>query len=170
MSESRPRPILQGIALIVIGLLFLLGNFGAFRPDWEVIFTWMIIVMGVLFWIGYLIDTSRGFLIMPATILIIYGFAFFFIARYPRVTLANMGPVFILAPALGLYLTHLIYERNRSVLITSAVLGVISLIFLLNSVPVLKYIWPILTAALGVYILMNPEKKSEAGGDGTRGL
>jgi hypothetical protein len=164
MSEGRSRPILQGLALIVIGILFLLGNFGVFKPNWEVIFTWMIMIMGILFWIGFLMDRNRGFLIMPATILVIYGVAFFLIARYQSVTIANMGPIFILAPALGLYLTHLISERNRSILITSAVLGVISLIFLLNSVPVLKYIWPVLTAALGVYIIMNPEKKIDVPG------
>jgi hypothetical protein len=159
MNETKSRSIYQGLALIAIGLIFILGNFGAFHPDWELIFALIITVMGVLFWLGFLGDRSRDFLIMPGTILIIYGVVFFLIARYERATIESMGPVFILAPALGLYLTHLLSRRNRSILITSAVLGVISLIFLLNSVPVFKYIWPFITAGLGVYIIMNPEKK-----------
>jgi hypothetical protein len=166
MIESKSRPILQGLALIVVGLVFILGNFGAFRPNWEVFFTWMIIILGVLFWVGFMMDRSRDFLIMPATILVIYGVVFFLIAKYTWATIENMGPLFILAPALGLYMTYLISKRNRSLLITSAVLGVISLIFLLNSVPVLKYIWPILTVALGVFIIVNPEKKIEMTGGG----
>lgn len=167
MSKGRSRPILQGLALIIIGLIFILGNFGAFHPDWEVAFTWMIMIMGVLFWIGFLMDKSRDFLIMPGTILVIYGVVFFLIAKYTWATIESLGPVFILAPALGLYFTYLISQRNRSVLVTAAVLGVISLIFLLNSVPVFKYIWPFITAGLGIYIIMNPEKKLDVTGENT---
>jgi len=167
MSEGISRPVLQGIALIIIGLVFILGNFGAFHPDWEIVFALIIMVMGVLFWLGFLRDRSRDFLIMPGTILVIYGIVFFLIARYERATIERMGPVFILAPALWLYLTHLLSRKNRSLLITSAVLGVISLIFLLHSVPVLKYIWPFITAGLGVYIIMNPEKKIDVPGEHT---
>lgn len=167
MSKGRSRPILQGLALIIIGLIFILGNFGVFHADWEVAFTWMIMIMGVLFWIGFLMDKSRDFLIMPGTILVIYGVVFFLIAKYTWATIESLGPVFILAPALGLYFTYLISQRNRSVLVTAAVLGVISLIFLLNSVPVFKYIWPFITAGLGIYIIMNPEKKLDVTGENT---
>ena len=159
MSVVKSRPILQGLGLILIGLVFILGNFGVFHPDWEVVFTWMIMIMGVFFWLGFLMDKSRSFLIMPGTILVIYGIVFFLISKYTWATIESMGPVFIMAPALGLYFTYLLRQRNRSVLITAAVLGVISLIFLLNSVPVFKYIWPFITAGLGVYIILNPEKK-----------
>ncbi len=164
MSELRSRPILQGLALILIGLLFILGNFGAFHPDWEVVFTWMIMIMGVVFWVGFLMDRSRDFLIMPGTILVIYGVVFFLITKYTWASIENMGPLFILAPALGLYFTYLLSKKNRSILITAAVLGLISLIFLLNSVPVFKYIWPILTVAAGVFIIVNPEKKIDIPG------
>jgi hypothetical protein len=167
MNQSRSRPILQGLALIIIGLVFILGNFGVFHPDWEVVFTWMIMIMGVVFWVGFLMDKSRNFLIMPGTILVIYGVVFYLIAKYTWATIESMGPVFIMAPALGLYFTYLISQRNRSILITAAVLGVISLIFLLNSVPVFMYIWPFITAALGVYIIVNPEKKSDVPGGHT---
>jgi len=164
MSERLSRPILQGLALIIIGIVFMLGNFGAFHPEWEEVFAWIILIMGVLFWIGFGMDRHRDFLIMPGTIMVIFGIMFFLIANYEWATIENMGPLFILAPAIGLYLTYLISRKNRSVLITAAVLGVISLIFLLNSVPVLKYIWPILTVALGVYLVANPEKKAESTG------
>jgi hypothetical protein len=159
MSEVKSRPVLQGLALILIGLIFILGNFGVFHPDWEVIFPWMIMIMGALFWIGFLMNRTRGFLIMPGTILVIYGVVFFLIAKYTWASIESMGPIFILAPALGLYFTYLLSHKNRGVLITAAVLGVISLIFLLNSVPVFKYIWPFITAGLGVYIILNPERK-----------
>ena len=159
MSEAKSRPILQGLALILIGMVFILGNFGVFHPDWEMVFPWIIMIMGVLFWLGFLMDRSRSFLIMPGTILVIYGAVFFLMAKYTWASIESMGPVFILAPAVGLYFTYLISQRNRSILITSTVLGVISLIFLLNSVPVFKYIWPFITAGLGIYIILNPEKK-----------
>jgi len=167
MNESISRPILQGLALILIGLVFILGNFGVFHPDWEVVFTWMIMIMGVVFWVGFLMDKSRNFLIMPGTILVIYGVVFFLIAKYTWASIESMGPIFILAPALGLYFTYLLSRKNRSLLITAAVLGLISLIFLLNSVPVFKYIWPILTVAAGVYIIVNPEKKIKVPGENT---
>jgi len=167
MSEVKSRPILQGLALILIGLIFILGNFGVFHPDWEMVFPWIIMIMGVLFWLGFLMDRSRGFLIMPGTILVIYGIVFFLIAKYTWATIESMGSVFILAPALGLYFTYLLSRKNRGILITAAVLGVISLIFLLNSVPVFKYIWPFITVGLGVYIILNPEKKIDVTGGHT---
>ncbi|MCK4549634.1 MAG: hypothetical protein KAU49_05675, partial [Candidatus Krumholzibacteria bacterium] len=94
MSEVKSRPILQGLALILIGLIFILGNFGVFHPDWEMVFPWMIMIMGVLFWLGFLMDRSRGFLIMPGTILVIYGIVFFLIAKYTWATIESMGPIF----------------------------------------------------------------------------
>ncbi len=166
MSEGKSRPIVQGLVLIVIGIVFLLGNFGVFSPDWEVVWTWMIIILGVIFWLGFLMDKSRDFLIMPGTILIIFGVVFYLIASYTWATVEGLWPIFILAPALGLYATYLISKKNRSVLITSAVIAVIGLIFLLNNVPVLKYIWPIITVAVGVYIIVNPEKKTIAKASG----
>jgi len=164
MSEKISKPILQGLALVIIGIIFILGNFGAFSPDWEVIFAWIILIMGVLFWIGFGMDRQWDFLIMPGTIMVMFGIMFFLIAYYEWATIDKMGPLFILAPALGLYFTYLLGRKSRSILITSAVLGVISLIFLLNSVPVLKYIWPILTVALGVYIVASPWKKTDTPG------
>ena len=165
MSESSNRPIYQGLGLIVIGLIFILGNFGVFHPDWGVVFTWMIMIMGVLFWLGFLTDRTRDFLIMPGTILVIYGIVFFLIAKYDWATIGNMGPLFILAPALGLYFTYLFGRKNKSIMITAMVLGIITLIFLVNSVPVLKYVWPFLTVAAGVYIIMHPEKKIHMPGE-----
>ena len=61
MDETKSRPIYQGLALIAIGLIFILGNFGAFHPDWELVFALIIMVMGVLFWLGFLRDRSRDF-------------------------------------------------------------------------------------------------------------
>ncbi len=167
MSEVKSRSTIQGLALILIGLVFILGNLGVFHPDWEMVFPWIIMIMGVLFWLGFLMDRSRGFLIMPGTILVMYGVVFYLIAKYTWASIESMGPVFIMAPALGLYFTYLISQKNRSILITATVLGVISLIFLLNSVPVFKYIWPFLTAGLGVYIMLNPEKKIDVPGGQT---
>jgi hypothetical protein len=87
------------------------------------------------------------------------------IAKYDWATIGRMGPMFILAPALGLYFTYLLGRKNRSIMITAAVLGIITLIFLVNSVPVLKYIWPFFTVAVGVYLIMHPEKKINMPGE-----
>lgn len=163
MSEGKSRPIVQGLIMIVVGIVFLLGNFGALDLDWEVLWTWVLIVMGVIFWLGFIFDRSKDGLIMPGTILLTIGIVFNIHTRYEWASMEYLWPFFILAPAFGFYAMYLFGKRDRGILVPAVILTIIGTIFLMGSIPVLKYIWPLLLIGIGVLMITKPgaDKKNK---------
>jgi hypothetical protein len=156
MGEIKSRPIVPGLILIVLGVIFLLGNFGAFDIEWEVLWTWVLILLGVIFWLGFIFDRSKDGLIMPGTILLTIGIVFNISMRYDWVGVENLWPFFVLAPAFGFYAMYLFGKRDRGILVPAVILTIIGTIFLMGSIPVLKYVWPLLLIAVGVLIITKP--------------
>ena len=156
MSKGDKRQIVPGLIMIVVGIVFLLGNFGALDLDWEVLWTWILIVMGVIFWLGFVFDRSKDGLIMPGTILLTIGVLFNISVRYDWASLDRLWPFFILAPAFGFYAMYFFGKRDRGILVPAVILTIIGTIFLMGSIPVLKYIWPLLLIGAGVLVLTRP--------------
>ena len=163
MSDGKSRQIVPGLIMIMVGIVFFLGNFGALDLDWEVLWTWVLIVMGVVFWLGFIFDRSKDGLIMPGTILLTIGIVFNISTRYDWARMDHLWPFFILAPAFGFYAMYLFGKRDRSILVPAVILTIIGTIFLMGSIPVLKYIWPLLLIGVGVRIIIKPgaDKKNE---------
>ena len=163
MSEGKSRPIVHGLIMIMVGIVFLLGNFGALDLDWEVLWTWVLIVMGVVFWLGFIFDRSKDGLIMPGTILLTIGIVFNIHTRYEWASMEYLWPFFILAPAFGFYAMYLFGKRDRGILVPAVILTIIGTIFLMGSIPVLKYIWPLLLIGIGVLMITKPgaDKKNK---------
>lgn len=165
---------MPGLILIVLGVLFLLSNFGALDLDWELLWTWLIILIGAIFWIGFLFDRSKDGLIMPGTVLLVVGIVFNVSARYDWAPIQDLWPFFILAPALGFYLMYLLGKRDRGVLVPAIVLTVVGLVFLMSTSNVLRWLGPIIMIGIGVLILMARGRQDGAGagarsGPGGRG-
>ncbi len=161
MSEGKSRQVVPGLILIVVGIVFLLGNFGALNLDWEVLWTWIIIVMGVIFWLGFIFDRSKDGLIMPGTILLTIGIVFNISTRYEWAGMEYLWPFFILAPAFGFYAMYLFGKRDRGILVPAVILTIVGAIFLMGSVPVLKPIWPLLLFGIAVLIITKPGTDKE---------
>ena len=169
MAEKSSRPIVPGLILIVLGFLFLLSNFGAFDFDWGVLWTWLVILIGVIFWLGFLLDREKYGLIMPGTILLTLGIVFNISARYYWADMEDLWPFFILAPAFGFYAMYFLGRREAGLLVPAGILTVIGLIFLMQSYTALRYIWPLAMIAAGVLILVRPgsgKHPARGGGDG----
>ena len=169
MGSGTSRPVVPGLILIVLGFLFLLSNFGVLDFDWEILWTWVIIIIGVVFWLGFLFDRSKDGLIMPGTVLLVVGTVFHVSARYDWALLEDLWPFFILAPALGFYLMYLLGKRDRGVLVPAIILTVIGLVFLMNTSSVLRYLGPIIMIGIGVLILMTRSKGDGGGHDAGHG-
>jgi hypothetical protein len=166
MGDKKSRPVVPGLILIVLGVLFLLSNFGALDLDWGLLWTWIIILMGAIFWIGFLFDRSKDGLIMPGTVLLVVGIVFNVSARSDWDLMEILWPFFILAPALGFYLMYLLGKRDRGVLVPAIVLTVVGLVFLMGTSPILRYLGPIIMIGIGVLILMARGRRSGSqGGD-----
>ncbi len=153
MSDGRKRQVVPGLIMIMVGIVFLLGNFGALDLDWEVLWTWILIVMGVIFWLGFIFDRTKDGLIMPGTILLTIGVVFNINARYDWAHMDHLWPFFILAPAFGFFAMYLFGKRDRGILVPAAILSIVGTIFLMGSIPVLKFIWPLLLISAGVLAL-----------------
>jgi len=160
MSDGRKRQVVPGLIMIMVGMVFLLGNFGALDLDWEILWTWILIVMGVIFWLGFIFDRRKDGLIMPGTILLTIGIVFNISARYDWAFLDSLWPFFILAPAFGFFAMYFFGKRDRGILVPAVILSIIGTIFLMGSIPVLKYIWPLLLIGVGVLCRIRPGSKN----------
>jgi hypothetical protein len=56
-------------------------------------------------------------------------------------------------------------KRDRGVLVPAVILTVIGTIFLMGSIPVLKYIWPLILIGIGVLIITKPGRDARPGGN-----
>jgi hypothetical protein len=168
MGNGPSRAIVPGLILIVLGVLFLLSNFGALDLDWGMLWTWIIILLGVIFWAGFIFDRSKDGLIMPGTILLVVGIVFNVSARYDWAPMEDLWPFFILAPALGFYLMYLLGRHDRGVLVPAIVLTVIGVVFLMSTSNILRWLGPIVMIGIGVLILLS-RGKGDAGRGGEEG-
>ena len=74
----RMSDMVIGIGMIILGILFLSENFGYIAFDFQDVWPVFVILGGVGFWIGYLQDRKNYVLLMPGSILVIYGLMFFY--------------------------------------------------------------------------------------------
>ncbi len=160
--KDRKPSIVPGLILIVLGILFILSNFNALELDWEILWTYILIVMGVIFWLGFIFDRSKEGFIMPGTILLTVGIIFNVSERFGWSNMDHLWPFFILAPAFGFYAMFICGKHDRGVLIPAGILTAVGLIFLMQSYPIIKYIWPLGMVAIGVLLLLRPRKEKTA--------
>ena len=150
MDERKRFNPVPGLILIFLGVLFLLGNFGALRIDGEVFWTYILIFLGGIF------DRSKPGLLMPGTILLTIGLMFYYAARTDWYVMENIWPFFILAPAFGFYAMYLLGGRDRGLLVPAAILTVIGVVFLMQSADYgMRYVWPIALIVLGALLLLR---------------
>ncbi|MCK4236662.1 MAG: hypothetical protein KAX38_06060 [Candidatus Krumholzibacteria bacterium] len=160
-KEHKHSPV-PGLILVALGILFLLGNFGAFRIDTDIFWTYIIIVLGIIFWLVFLFDRSKSGHIMPGTILLTVGLLLNYAVRNGWGAMKYLWPFFILAPAFGFYAMFLFGGRDRTLLIPAGILTVIGLVFFLQGFDhSMRLIWPIAIIIIGVLLLVKGSKKEE---------
>jgi hypothetical protein len=141
--------------LITLGIIFLLNNFRIIDFNWESFWAYIIIAIGVIFWVGFLADRKKDGFIMPGTILLIIGLIFVYCSKFGWEAMDHLWPFFILAPAIGLYAMYFLGNHDRSLFIPAGILTVIGLVFLFQSYPWIKLIWPIVVILIGILLLIK---------------
>jgi len=159
MGKGEKRQVVPGLILIILGLIFLLDNFDIIDFDWSQVWTWMLILIGVAFWFGFLADRRKIGLIMPGTVILTIGVIFNLSMNYRWADMENLWPFFILAPAFGFYAMYLFGKRDRGLLVPATVLTIVGTVFLMSTVPGLIFIIAILLIAIGVMMLMSGRNK-----------
>ena len=145
---------LIGLALVILGILFLFDNFGFVEFDFSRLWPVVVILVGAGFWLGFYKNREEFGLIIPGTILLLYGFLFWYCAVFDRWDNIGHGlwPVFILGPGFGFIFIYLFAKRDPGFLIPGLILSGLGLLFLLIFNNIFSY-WPLFLIAIGVYLV-----------------
>ncbi len=151
-----------GAGLIIIGLVFLLENFGFIEFAFESVWPFFLIIGGVAFWAGYFTDRKNIGLIMPGTILTIYGGLFLYCSLYGWYHMETAWPLFMIGPGIGFFLMYLLGTREAGLLIPAGILTGIGILFAFRHAGYVRY-WPALLIILGIIIVIRHrmEKKEK---------
>jgi hypothetical protein len=148
-----------GVLLIVLGALFLAVNLLeiGWRKIWPLLFYAGALVNFVIF----LSDRRNFGVLMPATILLVYGALFQYCALEGWYHVEELWPTFILGPGLGLLMMYLFGKRDRGLLIPALLLIGISTIFFFTFGPLYRYgdYWPVLLIIAGLILLLMRQKQ-----------
>lgn len=152
--HSETRSLIWGILLIIIGFIFLGHNLEWFYFDWEYIWPLMLIIGGLLFWIGWLAKREEYGLLMPGTILLVYGLMFQYSAINGWYYMDELWPGFLLGPGLGFFFMYIFGKRERGLLVPASILTILALLFWAGK-DTFHFFWPLLLIAVGVYIIFR---------------
>jgi hypothetical protein len=152
--QRETRSLIWGIILIAIGFIFLGNNLGWFYLEWENIWPLIIIGGGVLFWIGWLANRKEFGLLMPGTILLVYGLMFEYSTINGWYYMDDLWPGFLLGPGLGFFFMYLLGNRERGLLIPAFILIVLAILFWMGNES-FRFVWPVLLIVIGVYLLIK---------------
>jgi hypothetical protein len=154
-EKGRPSPI-PGVLLIILGLIFLLANLGVFRIRGELFWIYVLIVLGLAFWIGFFFDRSRVGGLMPGSVLLTIGLLFHYTSTHGWETLSYLWPFFLLAPAFGFYAMFIFGSHERGLLVPAGILTVLAAVFFLQNLDRdMRLVWPAALIALGVLLLFR---------------
>ena len=156
---SALRHRVQGITLIVIGIILLAMNLSGYRLHefWPLLF----IALGLYFVVLFLTDRSNVGLLMPASILIVIGIMFQYAETEGWWTMGMLWPFFLIGPGLGFFLMYWFGKREGGLLIPGYILTGLGVIFLLITFEG-WYLWPVLLILAGLLVLLRHRKDSAA--------
>jgi len=150
------------LLLIFIGVAWLFCNYFGwtqrlFENAWVIVF-W---VIGLAFEIGGLSGPHKRGLLVPAGIFLTLGFIFSFCGVFGYRWMDTLWPLFIFAPAVGLFQMYLFGGRNGGLLVPVGVLSAIGGFFLFINIGgtlLLNKAVPALLIVLGIVFLILPKK------------
>ena len=157
MTSPR-QSLFPGIALIVLGLIFLLPNFTEVRTRdlWPA----FVLGAGLFFFANYFADRTNYGLLMPATVLTVIGSMFFYCVFEGWYNMRSIWPLFIIGPGLGFLLMYRFGKRETGLLIPGGILTGIGTIFLAGFSDS-EYLLPAILIGIGALMLFRTK------GDGT---
>jgi len=150
----RTSNIIMGIGLIIFGFLFLFDswfyvsfNFGDFWPI-------VIILIGASFLLSFWRKRTNYGVIMPGTILIVYGLMFLYSSLYGWDDMGRLWPGFLFGPGLGFLLMFLFGTREKGLLVPALILLLLAFIFWGGFVFLFK-LWPVIIILFGAYLIFR---------------
>jgi len=160
----KKSDMIIGVGLVILGILFLSENFGYIEFDFQDIWPVFVLLAGAGFWIGYYQDRKNYGLLMPGTILIVYGLLFFYCSAEGWYLMSDLWPFFILGPGLGFFMMYLLGEREKGMLVPASILSGIAVLFLLSQSGFWRY-WPVALIIVGIVLILKKLTSEEKRGE-----
>ena len=144
--------IMMGIALIIFGILFLSDslydisyNMGDFWPIF-------IILIGVSFLVSFWHKRSNYGVLMPGTILTVYGLMFLLSTSFGWHNMERLWPGFLFGPGLGFAMMYFFGSREKGLLVPAFILILLALLFWGSFTFLFKF-WPIFLILFAIYLI-----------------
>ncbi len=167
MNNRRNGTMIIGLILILIGVLYLLSNFGIFEIYFDIFdigflfsnfWPMFLIIPGLIFHYSYFTaKTQDAGLLVPGGILLVMGITCQISMLFDA--WGYMWPGFILAVAVGLFELYLFGTREKGLLIPVFILGGLALIFFaisLGRIMLLRlYLIPAILIFGGILIVLR---------------
>jgi hypothetical protein len=160
--------LIYGILFLALGIIALLAAINAISLSWDYFWPLFILIPGISFEYTFFNQRSKGIknpgILVPGGILITIGILFYINVFFGWHLMEYLWPVFILAPAAGLFQLYLFGPRVKALLIPVGILtgiGCFSLIVEMFKIDFFVYIFSIVLIALGVYLIFRSVKKPD---------
>jgi len=160
--QKQKGNLIWGILLIVIGLVFFIGNISRVSMD----YLWPVfpLAVGIMFLVGYFNDRKNYGLLMPGSILTVVSLLFFYCNFSGWWHMEYLWPIFILAPASGFFAMYFGGNKDQGLLIPGFILAVVGCVFLFLSSGVGDF-WPVFLIAAGIIMIviqfLSDKKRNE---------
>ena len=148
----KTSDMIIGIGLVILGVLFLSENFGYVEFDFQNIWPVFVLLAGISFGLGYFQDRKNYGLLMPASILIIYGLLFLYCSVEGWYVMSDLWPVFIIGPGIGFFMMYLFGGREKGLLIPASILTGIAALFMISHSGFWRF-WPIGLIIVGIVLI-----------------
>ncbi len=154
MANDRQNIVLGSI-FVLVGLMFLAVDLFAF--DWAQLWPLFMLVAGVGFWVGYFANRRNYGLLMPGTLMLLYGSLFLYCALTDWDQMELLWPTFVLGPGLGLLMMYLGGRRENGLLVPASILIGLAALFFVVFGPFHEYAryWPVLLILAGLAMLLR---------------
>lgn len=125
---------IYGLLFLAIGILLIFGVFDD-RNIWDFIWPLFILVPGLSMELDYFANrnTNKVGELVPGGILTILGLFFYFNIFTNFQYMHILWPIFILAPAFGLFQLYFFGKRERGLLVPIRILTIIGFLFLITN-------------------------------------
>jgi hypothetical protein len=165
--SMKTSDIIVGIFLIILGILFLADNFGYVEFDIGEIWPLLLVIGGAGFWVGFFQNRKNHGLLMPGTILIIFGLIFWYSANNGWYQMEYLWPGFMIGPGLGFFMMYFFGEREKALLIPAGILTGMGLIFFFSFTGMAEY-WPVLLILGGLYLIYKHYSRRDSESNDSR--
>ncbi len=110
MKDKR----ILGIILVTIGLLVLLNKSFLIVVGWRLLWPMFLIIPGLIFELSYFKTQQNPGLLVPGGVLLTLGSIFIACGFFGYGILGQLWPLFILAPAVGLFQLYWFDEKDKA--------------------------------------------------------